>query len=116
MTLLAENRHARVKYHVIETVEAGKHYRLFVTLAKVPDDPKQRTVRHPRTAVGTRADGSVVWLVVDGRHPQARGMTFEELGAVFRGLGCERAVNLRLCVSGNSFSANTSRFSSSASS
>ena len=55
---------------------------------------KQRKVRHPRTALGLRKDGSIVWIVADGRTPNAAGLSFEELGALFVGLGCVRSMNL----------------------
>lgn len=51
---------------------------------------------HPRTVVGTDAEGSTVWLaVVDGRQPGiSEGMTYRELAALMRGLGCVDALNL----------------------
>jgi hypothetical protein len=55
---------------------------------------RQRSIRHPRTAVGVRPDGSVLWLVVDGRAKEAVGMTFEETATVLRALGCCDGLNL----------------------
>lgn len=44
--------------------------------------------RHPRTAVGQKADGRVVMLVVDGRRPgYSAGMTNFELAQMMRRLG-----------------------------
>ena len=51
--------------------------------------------RHPRTAVGVRADGWWVVLVVDGRRPNLSvGMTVKELGEYLLSLGCLDALNL----------------------
>lgn len=53
------------------------------------------TARHNRTAIGLKPDGTVVLLVVDGRHPrQAEGLTIPELTRVMHWLGCCDAVNL----------------------
>jgi len=53
------------------------------------------TQRHPRTAIGTKADGTVVLVTVDGRRPEASvGMSIPELAALMAGLGCIEAVNL----------------------
>ncbi|MFM9024518.1 MAG: phosphodiester glycosidase family protein [Planctomycetaceae bacterium] len=51
---------------------------------------------HPRTVVGTDAAGTRVWLVVvDGRQPGiSEGMTYRELAALMRDLGCVAALNL----------------------
>jgi exopolysaccharide biosynthesis protein len=50
--------------------------------------------RHPRTAVGKKADGSLILLVVDGRMAQAAGMSIPELQKTMRWLGCTDAINL----------------------
>ncbi len=51
--------------------------------------------RHPRTAAGVRADGSVVLAVVDGRQPAVGlGLTIPELASLMAELGCLEAVNL----------------------
>lgn len=52
-------------------------------------------VRHPRTAVGLRADGTVLLLVVDGRIPDySNGATLVDLIQMLRSLGAVQAVNL----------------------
>lgn len=51
-------------------------------------------LRHPRTAIGWRADGKLVLAVVDGRQTQSVGMTMDELAALMRELGCVEAMNL----------------------
>lgn len=51
--------------------------------------------RHPRTAVGMRADGAVLLVVVDGRRPDhSAGMTLPELIRLLRELGAVDALNL----------------------
>ena len=52
-------------------------------------------VRHPRTAVGIRADGTVLLLVVDGRIPDySNGATLVDLILMLQSLGAVQAVNL----------------------
>ncbi|MFM9197681.1 MAG: phosphodiester glycosidase family protein [Planctomycetia bacterium] len=57
---------------------------------------EQDTVLHPRSAVGTDAEGRRVWMVVvDGRQPgYSEGMTSHELATLMRQLGCTAALNL----------------------
>jgi exopolysaccharide biosynthesis protein len=50
--------------------------------------------RHPRTAVGKKADGTMVLLVVDGRATEPAGMSIPELQKIFRWLHCTEAINL----------------------
>ncbi len=51
--------------------------------------------KHPRTAYGKRADGTIVLVTVDGRQPQKSvGMTIPELTQLMIELGCEEALNL----------------------
>lgn len=51
--------------------------------------------RASRTAVGIKADGTVVIFMVDGRQaPYSTGMTMAELAAAMEGLDCEIAINL----------------------
>lgn len=50
--------------------------------------------RHPRTAVGKKADGTIILLVVDGRNAQAAGMSIPELQKTMYWLGCTEAINL----------------------
>lgn len=51
--------------------------------------------RHPRTAVGIRADGSVILMVVDGRQEKfSNGASFADLIELFVSLNCENAMNL----------------------
>jgi len=53
------------------------------------------TDRHPRTAVGLRADGTWLLVVVDGRQAgKSLGMTIAELAGLMESLGCVDALNL----------------------
>ena len=53
------------------------------------------TTRASRTAIGVKADGTVVMLMVDGRQaPYSVGMTMAEVAASMEALGCVEAVNL----------------------
>jgi len=51
--------------------------------------------RHPRTLVGTHADGSIWLVTVDGRQPRlSAGMSLFELRTLVRRLGLTNALNL----------------------
>ena len=51
--------------------------------------------RHPRTAVGIKADGSVVLLVVDGRQSKiSNGAALADLADILGSVGCVDAINL----------------------
>lgn len=51
-------------------------------------------LRHPRSAVGIKADGKVILLTVDGRQENSAGMSLFELTKVMKWLGCTSAINL----------------------
>jgi exopolysaccharide biosynthesis protein len=51
--------------------------------------------RHPRTAAGVRADGTLLFVTVDGRRPEESvGMSLPELTDLMIALGCVSAINL----------------------
>lgn len=52
--------------------------------------------RHPRTMVGQKADGTIVFATVDGRQPSENmyGMTYDEQAAMMLHYGCVEAYNL----------------------
>jgi Phosphodiester glycosidase len=56
--------------------------------------PDVKASRAPRTAVGRKKDGSMVWVVAEGRQTNAKGLTLEELMTFMEKLGCTDAVNL----------------------
>jgi len=58
-------------------------------------NPGFAELRHPRTMIGTRPDGSVWLVTVDGRQPQlSAGMTLLEVREFARRLGLTNALNL----------------------
>ena len=52
------------------------------------------TNRHPRTAIGTKPDGKVILLTVDGRNPNSAGVSLPELLKIMKWLGCTSSINL----------------------
>ncbi|MFM7188385.1 MAG: phosphodiester glycosidase family protein [Armatimonadota bacterium] len=53
------------------------------------------SVRHPRTAVGIRPDGSVILVTVDGRQAElSRGATLPELAGILIANGATQGLNL----------------------
>ncbi len=57
-------------------------------------DEEHEKVSNPRTAVGIKADGTVVFFAIDGRNAASRGLTETELSSVMAELGCVNALNL----------------------
>ncbi|MFN0256186.1 phosphodiester glycosidase family protein [Pedobacter ureilyticus] len=51
-------------------------------------------LRHPRTAIGVKANGNVLLLTVDGRQANSAGMSLFELTKIMKWLGCTSAINL----------------------
>lgn len=49
---------------------------------------------NPRTAIGQRADGAILILVVDGRQPQSIGATYDDLVDIMLEFGAINAANL----------------------
>lgn len=50
---------------------------------------------HPRTAIGTKADGTVIMAVIDGRQPGfSEGVTLTELAVIMKEMGAVNALNL----------------------
>ncbi len=49
---------------------------------------------NPRTAIGQRADGSIILLVVDGRQVQSLGATYDDLVDIMMEYGAVNAANL----------------------
>lgn len=50
--------------------------------------------RHPRTAIGTKPNGRVILLTVDGRSPNSAGLSLPELLKIMKWLGCTSSINL----------------------
>lgn len=68
--------------------------RLIENSQAVPPVEGFATVRHPRTALGLRKDGTLVILVADGRRPAALGFTGPEISEIFIREGVADAINL----------------------
>lgn len=49
---------------------------------------------HPRTAAGVTEDGALILMVVDGRQPESRGVSLDELARLMREVGAVDALNL----------------------
>ena len=49
---------------------------------------------NPRTAIGQRADGAMLLLVIDGRQASTLGATYSDLAEVFADYGAVNAYNL----------------------
>ena len=75
---------------------------LLLSEGKRVEDPETESIsqvfyhsRHPRTGVGVRADGTLLFVTVDGRQPEASvGMSLSELTDLFLELGAVSAMNL----------------------
>lgn len=74
-----------------QLIAAGK--KVFAEEAQRYSDSLYRQ-RHPRTAIGWRADGKLILLTVDGRQKLSLGMTMDELASLMLELGCVEAMNL----------------------
>ena len=55
-----------------------------------------RTQRHPRTCIGVKEDGTLMFFVIDGRQEALgyNGMTQDEMGTMMAYYGCEFGVNV----------------------
>jgi hypothetical protein len=82
--------------HVVHALGGGPRLLASGQIAGGEGFPRTFTDRrHPRTAVGTLADGRIVLFVVDGRSPyHSLGMTLLELAMELRRLGAVDALNL----------------------
>ena len=58
---------------------------------EVPDSATYGGVKNPRTAIGQRADGSIILLVVDGRQANSLGATFKDLAYIMLDYGAVNA-------------------------
>ena len=63
-------------------------------LVQMRTDKTFVTNRHNRTAVGLRADGTILLVVVDGRTRQSEGLSLLDFSRLLRYLGCRQALNL----------------------
>lgn len=50
--------------------------------------------RNPRTFLGQKPDGTIVWVVTDGRGSGSLGLTITQQAEIMKSLGCNIAVNM----------------------
>lgn len=50
--------------------------------------------KQPRSLIGQKSDGTIVWVVIDGRRTNSKGATIIESANLMLELGCHIAVNL----------------------
>lgn len=67
---------------------------LFNNIVEELDTTSFTKARHPRSAIGVKADGKIILLTVDGRQDNSAGLSLHELTKVMRWLGCVSAINL----------------------
>lgn len=60
-------------------------------IEEIPDTSNYGSGKNPRTAIGQKADGSILLLVVDGRKGSSLGATFEDLALFMRDAGAINA-------------------------
>ncbi|MBQ1409427.1 MAG: phosphodiester glycosidase family protein [Bacteroidales bacterium] len=63
-------------------------------LLPMRDDKTFVTYRHNRTAIGEKADGTVLLVTLDGRMKESQGMSLQDFQRLLRYLGCRDALNL----------------------
>ncbi|CAI6086539.1 phosphodiester glycosidase family protein [Cohnella sp. JJ-181] len=87
------------QYQVVKNGAAQSFQGLVISNPADPNYDEQTyyryNERHPRTAVGIRADGDVFFVVADGRDANdATGFYIEELGLYMKELGAYQALNM----------------------
>lgn len=50
--------------------------------------------RAPRSVIGKKADGTILWVAIDGRMIEAEGVTIPETQTIMKWLNCTEAINL----------------------
>ncbi len=58
------------------------------------DSTSHVTVRHPRSVIATKADGTTMLITIDGRSQSAEGMSLFEVQNLVRWLGVDAALSL----------------------
>lgn len=64
------------------------------TIEPLDTKDKFNITRHPRTAIGVKANGNVLLLTIDGRNANSQGVDMWELQKIMRWLGCTSSMNL----------------------
>jgi hypothetical protein len=79
----------------VSEVMGGGPVLLLDSKNQLPSGPNNfNDTRHPRTALGQTADGSLWLIVVDGRQTMSVGASLAELTEIMRRWGCVDAINL----------------------
>ncbi len=87
-------------YHDVQEAVGARHWLVkngknVVTYGEDNEHSSLVLVVHPRSAIGLKADGSVVSMVVDGRNDSySVGVTLSDLADMMIAAGCVTAVNL----------------------
>jgi hypothetical protein len=82
-------------WSTITEVMGGGPVLLLEGKSQLPPGPNNfNDTRHPRTALGQTADGSLWLIVVDGRQAVSVGASLAELTEIMRRWGCVDAINL----------------------
>ncbi len=100
LSLLPSRLEYRERWNEATSIVGGGP--LLLSEGKRIEDPEPESIsqvfyhsRHPRTGVGVRADGTLLFVTVDGRQPQTSvGMSLSELTDLFIELGAVSAMNL----------------------
>lgn len=77
--------------HIVDGVGFGP---VLVSNGEPADPATLRSGVNPRTAIGQRADGAVLMLVIDGRQVISLGATYQDLADIFLEYGAVNACNL----------------------
>lgn len=81
-------------YPLTDVKEAVSGYQWLVRDGELITTNDDETLA-PRTAIGLKEDGTVVWLAIDGRQePYSSGLTIHEMGEIMYAAGCVNAMNM----------------------
>ncbi len=84
-----------VGWESVTEAVSGREWLVRSGMAGVSPISAVTTATHPRTAIGARADGSLLLVTVDGRQPgESHGVADDDLAAMLVGQGVETAINL----------------------
>lgn len=88
-------RHNGYRWNVKQAIGGGPVLLPYISSVQENRFSGEETDLHPRTAIGYTCDGSIILLVVEGRHPgKAMGANLLELAWILKQLHCVEALNL----------------------
>ena len=94
-TMVAITTAVPAGWEAVTEAVSGREWLVRGGMAGVSPVSALTTATHPRTAVGERADGSLVAVTVDGRQPgESYGATDDDLAELLVAQGVQTAVNL----------------------